>query len=116
MALLSDNRVAWQYHSDDGKVYRVAAQKAMTDQGVLGGEAWAGVVGPRPNGIKMRRITVGDLTGKTRVLPVYSTGASILTAGTAVNVNFGGTTVAMTSSGEPIAEQRPRKSVTRQAA
>lgn len=115
MAPLSDNRVAWQYHSDDGKTYRVAAQKAMTDQAKLGGEAWAGTAGPRPNGIKMRRITVGDTSGRTRVVPVYSDDAPILAAGETINVNFAGDVHAMVSSGEPLAEQRPRKSVTRQA-
>jgi hypothetical protein len=112
---LSSNRIAWQYHADNGQTYRVAAQKALTDQNKLGGEAWAGVVGPKPATIKMRRITVRAAGVGSRVLPVYSTGAAILTAGQTVNANFLDDSHAFTSSGTVISEQQPRQSVTQQA-
>jgi hypothetical protein len=115
MAVLSGNRIAWQYTSDDGNTYRVAAQKAMTDQSKLGGEAWEGAVGPLPKGYKMRRITVGRTGGSSRVLPVYSLDAGILVAGATVNANVAGDSAAFVSDGSPIAEQRPRHSVTRQS-
>lgn len=113
---LASNRIAWQYHSDDGNTYRVAAQKALTDQNKLGGEAWAGVVGPKPATIKMRRITVRATGFGSRVLPVYSTNAPILTPGQTINANFADDSHLFTSSGGPIAEQAPRRSVTTQAA
>lgn len=116
MALLSTNRIAWQYHSDDGNTYRVAAQKALTDQAKLGGEAWAGVVGPKPSWMKMRRITVSNATYGSRVVPVYSTDAEILTAGETVNCNWLADSHAFTSDGGPIPETRPRRSVTKQSA
>lgn len=116
MVKLSSNRIAWQYHADNGVTYRVAAQKALTDQGKLGGEAWAGVVGPKPSYIKMRRITVRAAGTGSRVLPVYSTTATILTAGQTINANFNDDSVLFTSSGTVISEQRPRQSVTQQAA
>jgi hypothetical protein len=115
MAVLSSNRIAWQYHSDDGHTYRVAAQKALTDQSKLGGEAWAGVVGPMPEGYKMRRISVRNATYGSRVLPVYSVDAAILTAGSTINVNALGDSRSFESDGNPIAERRPRRSVTRQS-
>lgn len=115
MALLSTNRVAWQYHSDDGNTYRVAAQKALTDQAKLGGEAWAGVVGPKPSWMKMRRITVSNPTYGSRVVPVYSTGAAILTAGETINVNWLSDSHSFESDGGPIPETRPRRSVTKQS-
>jgi len=116
MVLLSLNRIAWEYSSDNGQTYRVAAQKALTDQAVLGGQAWQGVVGPKPAGIKMRRITVRNTAQNTsRVVPVYGTDAGILVAGETINLNHLADSYAFTSSGEPIAEKRPRLSVTQQA-
>ena len=116
MALLSTNRIAWQYHSDDGNTYRVAAQKALTDQTKLGGEAWAGVVGPKPGGMKMRRITVSNATYGSRVVPVYSTTAPILVPGETINVNWLSDSHAFVSDGNPIPEPHQRKSVTKQSA
>lgn len=116
MAPLSANRRAWQYHSDNGNTYRVAAEKALTDQGKLGGEAWDGTTGPKPGNMKMRRITVSAAGVGSRTVPVYSTDATILPAGTSINVNFAGDTHAMTSSGNPIPEGHIRQSVTKQAA
>ena len=115
MAVLSGNRIAWTYTAENGQNYRVAAQKAMTDQDKLGGEAWGGEVGPLPKGYKMRRITVGRDGGGSRVLPVYSNDAEILTKGATINANQGGDSHAFKSDGEPISEQRPRHSVTRQS-
>jgi hypothetical protein len=116
VALLSTNRIAWQYHSDDGNTYRVAAQKAVTDQGKLGGEAWDGTSGPKPAHIKMRRVTVRDATnGFSRVVPVYSTDAPILTAGTTINLNRLGDSFTYTSDGNPIPESHERHNVTKQS-
>lgn len=115
MVLLSTNRIAWEYTSDRGVDYRVAAQKALTDQAKLGGQAWQSVVGPRPNTIKMRRITVSDGT-YSRVVPVYTTDAAILTAGATINVNAQGDARTLTSDGIPIAEKDVNPRVTKEAA
>lgn len=115
MAALPTNRIAWQYHSDNGNTYRVAAQKALTDQGKMGGEAWAGTVGPKPGNLKMRRITLSDATGNSRVIPVYSTDATILVAGATMNVNVLENSASLSSSGNPIPEGHLRQSVTKQA-
>lgn len=115
MALLSGNRIAWTYTADDGNTYRVAAQKAMTDQGVLGGTAAAGTVPEKPSAIKMRRCTVSNGT-YSRVVPVYEPTADIATAGTTVNVNRAGDSRALVSNGGFIPEGGPRKNVTKQSA
>lgn len=115
MAALSGNRVAWQYHADNGLTYRVAAQKALTDQGKLGGEAWAGTAPAKPGWLKMRRITVSAAGSGARVVPVYATDAEILTAEATINVNFAGNSVSMASSGNPIPENHIRHSVTKQS-
>jgi hypothetical protein len=118
MALLSLNRIAWTYSSDDGASYRVAAQKAVTDQGKSGGIAWAGVVGPLPFGYKMRRITVRNAAQNfSRVTPVYERTATLMTAGTTINLNHLSDSYAFTSDGGStlIAENRPRHSVTKQS-
>lgn len=119
MVLLSTNRIAWEYDSDDGTTYRVAAQKAVTDQGKLGGRAWAGSAGPKPAHIKMRRMTVRNAAQTaSRVVPVYSTAATILTPGSTVNLNHLADSYAFTSDGGAavIAEHRPRHNVTKQSA
>lgn len=118
MALLSLNRIAWTYASDDGNSYRCAAQKAVTDQAKSGGVAWAGVVGPLPFGYKMRRITVRNAAQNfSRVTHVYSDDAALLTAGQTVNLNHLADSYAFTSDGGSslIGENRPRHSVTKQS-
>lgn len=115
MALLSGNRIAWTYTADDGNTYRVAAQKAMTDQAKLGGSAALGTLPEKPSAIKMRRCTVSDGT-YSRVVPVYETGAPIATAGETVNVNRAGDVRTLTANGGFIPEGGPRKNVTKQAA
>jgi hypothetical protein len=116
MAKLSSNRIAWTYTDDLGVNYRVAAEAALTAQGVLGGAAAAGTLASRPNIGKMRRVTVSNALGQSRVLPCYSTTAPIVTAGTAVNANFKDDSAAFTSNGGYIPEEHPRKNVTKQAA
>ena len=117
MTAHTSNRIAWEYTAADGTVYRVAALKELTDQTKLGGQAWAGVVGPKPGRIKMRRITVGNTAGATRVVPVYTTTAPILVAGATISVDILGTMTTLTSDGHPIPESWERKSpVTRQSA
>jgi len=116
MARLSSNRIAWQYHSDDGNIYRVAAEKALTDQAKLGGEAWAGEAPPKPASIKMRRVTVRDTAnGFSRVVPVYSLDAAILAAAATINCNRLADSYAYTHVSGVISEQRPRQNVTTQS-
>lgn len=115
MAAISGNRLAWQYHSDDGKTYRVAAMAAMTAQAKQGGEAWDGVSGPKPSNMKMRRITVRSAAHGSRVVPIYSTDAAILTAGETISCNALGDSYSFTSDGNPIPESHQRKSVTKQS-
>lgn len=118
MALLSLNRIAWTYTSDDGNDYRVAAQKALTDQAKLGNIAWAGVVGPKPYAYKMRRLTVRNAAQNfSRVVPIYKTDATLMTAGQTINLNHLADSYAFTSDGGKylIAENRPRTNVTKQS-
>lgn len=118
MAILSLNRIAWTYNSDDGNSYRVAAQKAVTDQAKNGGVAWAGVVGPLPFGYKMRRLTVRNAAQNfSRVTHIYATDAALMTAGQTVNLNHLADSYAFTSDGGStlIGENRPRHSVTKQS-
>ena len=114
MAPLSGNRIAWEYTDNEGNVWRVAAQKALTDQAVLGGAPALGSVPQRRVGFKMRRTTVSDGLGHSRVVPVYTPGAPIVTAGTAINVNSLGNSVAMTSNGGFVNEETPKPNVTKQ--
>jgi hypothetical protein len=112
MALLSGARVAWTYTADDGHTYRVAAQAAMTAQGVLGGVAAAGTLPEKPSGIRMRRVTVSNGV-LSRVISCYSPTAPICTAGTSVNANRAGDSHAFTSNGGFIPEGGPRRNVTK---
>jgi hypothetical protein len=116
MAPLSGNRIAWTYTADGGATYRVAAQKALTDQAVLGGTAAAGTLAQKPAAIKIRRVTVSNSTGQSRVLPCYTPSAPIASPGTAVNANYRGDTAAFVSNGGFIPEGGPRKNVTKQSA
>jgi len=116
MAALFGNRIAWTYTSDDGNTYRVAAQKALTDQAVLGGVAAATTLPEKPSAIKLRRCTVSNAAGHSRVVVCYQPGAPIATAGTAINVNYDGNSEAFTSNGGFIPEGGPRKNVTKQSA
>lgn len=115
MAILSSNRIAWTYTDDQGNNWRVAAQKALTDQGVLGGAPALESVPERPNLGKMRRCTVSNPAGQSRVVPVYQVGAAIVAPGTAINVNFLQNSTPMTSNGGFIAEERPRRNVIKQS-
>ena len=127
MAALSPNRIAWTYTDDAGNDWRVAAQKAVTDQNKLGGEAAAATVPPKPGWIKMRRISVyGATAAKSRTVPVYSSDAPILVPEATVNLNYlaaGGaedSTSFANNQQSPVwivGEKHPRKSpVTTQAA
>lgn len=118
MAVLSSNRIAWSYTDDSGNVWRVAALKAWTDQAVLGGAAAANTVPERKGGSPMRRVTVSDGAGHSRVVPVYEAGATIATPGTSFNfnANVAGaiTEVTGTSSGRVLPEGR-KPNVTKQS-
>jgi hypothetical protein len=120
MAVLSSNRIAWNYTDDAGNVYRVAALAAWTSQGVLGGSASSGAVPQKPWGGKMRRTTVSDGAGHSRVVPVYDTAATIATPGTSFsfNANVAGaiTEVTGTSSGRILPEGASKANVTKQTA
>lgn len=115
MAVLSGNRIAWTYTSDDGVDYRVAAMAAMTSQTKLGGSAGEAVALPKPARMKMRRITVRSAAHGSRVVPVYSLDAAILEAGETVNCNAGGDSYAFTSHGNPIPESHHIQNVTTQS-
>lgn len=114
MAVLSGNRIGWLYTDDQGNQWRVAAQKALTDQAKLGGSAAAATDPERPNYFKMRRVTVSNSSGQSRVLPCYEPTAPIVTAGETINANFAGDSHAFTSNGGFIPEQAPRRNVTKQ--
>jgi len=116
MALLSTNRIAWTYTDDQGQVWRVAAQKALTDQGVLGGAPADETVPARPNWGKMRRITVSNNAGHSRVVHVYDKTADILTAGTAINMNRLADSEAFHSGSGFLNETRQGGHTTRQSA
>jgi hypothetical protein len=107
MAALSSNRIAWTYISDSGIHYRVAAQKAITDQAVLGGSAAGPTVVPKPGSLKMRRMTFSDGLGHSRVVPVYDP-AAIPATGTTLNVNVLQNSTALTASGHVISESSTR--------
>lgn len=116
MVLLSLNRIAWLYTSDDTSDYRVAAQKALTDQTKLGGSAYAGTGGPLPNDvIRMRRITVRNAAqGVSRVVPLYDTSAALAAEDATINLNHLSDSYTFISDGNPLGEVRARHSVTRQ--
>ena len=116
MARLSGNRIAWTYTSDDTNTYRVAAQKALTDQTKLGGTAAAGTLPEKPSAIKLRRVTVSNASGHSRVLVVYEPGAPITVAGETINANYGADSESFSANGGFIPEGGPRKNVTKQSA
>jgi hypothetical protein len=114
LAALSKNRIAWLYTADDGTIYRVAAEKAITDQAKQGGSAYAGTGTPKPASLKMRRISVSDGAGHSRVVPVYVAGAAICTPGETINLNLASDSATFTSDGNPIPENHIRHNVTKQ--
>lgn len=114
MAALSTNRIMWKYTGDDGVVYRVAAQKALTDQAVLGGSAADGTEPIRDTDWTLRRCTVSNSAGNSRVVTVYEPTAPIVTKGTSINVNVLGNSTALTSNGGFIPEHHKKKNVTKQ--
>lgn len=116
VAELSRNRIAWNYTDDEGSTWRVAAMKAMTDQAKLGGSASNAGVKEKPSHIRMRRATVSNSAGHSRVVPVYEVSAAITVAGETINCNRGLDSEAYTSNGGFIPEFRPRRNVTKQTA
>ena len=115
MARLSGNRIAWEYTDSMGTVWRVSALKSLTDQNKLGGAAAAGTVPARPNWGKMRRITVSNAAGHSRVLPVYDLSAPILAAGSTINANFGDDSATFNGGSAFINETRQGGHTTRQS-
>lgn len=115
VATLPTERIAWTYTADDGTNYRVAANEALTSQAKLGGTAWNGTDGPKPADIKMRRISLSNTAGQSRVVPVYSVGAPIATAGATLDVNILLVQTTLSSSGNPIPQGHLRQSVTKRA-
>lgn len=116
VATLSGNRIAWAYTDDEGNVYRIAADKALTDQAVLGGSTGVGISQVRPTSFKLRRATVSNAAGHSRVVVCYDPLATIRVAGTIINVNYLGNSEAFTSNGGFIPERHPKKNVTKQSA
>src|SRR5450756_865124 len=115
MVVLSGNRIAWTYTADDGTFYRVAAQKALTDQAKQGGTPAAGTVQPKPASLKMRRVTVHAAGIGSRVVPLYSVGAPLALSAETINANLGGDSHAFTSQGNPIPEGHHIHNVTSQS-
>lgn len=115
MALLSSNRIAWTYTADDGTNYRVAAEKALTDQAKQGGSDGSAVGLAKPAWLKMRRVTVRLANGTSRVMPLYEVGAPLATAGETINVNSLGDSRAGISTGNVIGQGHIRQSVTHQS-
>ena len=120
MAVLSSNRIAWNYTDDAGNVFRVAALAAWTSQNKLGGSASDGTIPQKPWAGKMRRTTISDGAGHSRVVPLYEAGATIATPGTSFNfnANVAGaiTEVTGTSSGRVLPEGASKANVTKQVA
>lgn len=116
LALLSLNRIAWLYTSDDTQDYRVAAQKALTDQAKQGGAAYSGTGGPLPNDVlRMRRVTVRNAAqGVSRVVILYDTSAPLAVKDETINLNHLSDSYSFISDGNPLGELRARHSVTRQ--
>jgi hypothetical protein len=115
VAPLSTNRIAWTYTDATGKNWRVAAQKALTDQGILGGSAAASTVPPKPASIKMTRATVRSAAGISRTVPLYSASQTLTSSTPTINLNYLENSTAFTWIGSVIPEQRPRQSVTTQS-
>jgi len=115
MAPLSTNRIAWSYTDAAGKVWRVAAQKALTDQGILGGAAALSTVPPKPASIKMTRATVRSAAGVSRTVPLYDATQTLTTSTPVINLNYLENSTAFTWVGSVIPERRPRQSVTTQS-
>ena len=116
MARPSGNRIAWTYTADDGTAYRVSAAKYLTDQVLLGGADGSAVARGKPGALKMRRTTVSDSSGRSRVVPVYAAGAPIMTAGTEISIGFSDDAHVLKSSGHLIGEGGFGNRVTKQTA
>lgn len=114
MAKISSNRIAWNYTDDNGLVWRVAAEAGLVGQAKQGGSASSGAVPPRPNWGKMRRCTVSDSAGRSRTVILYDTAATLITAGTSINVNWQDDSHALTSNGGYINEDKQGGRVTKQ--
>jgi len=115
MARLSTNRVAWIYTADDGRLLRVAAQKAIVDQAKQGGADGSGINDLKPPELKMRRVTVTSAAHGSRVVPVYEPGALIATAGTTIILNADTDSFAFTSQGNPLPEGHIVHNITKDA-
>jgi hypothetical protein len=118
MAVIPTDRLSWTYTDDNGLAWRVAALSGFTAQNMLGGAAAAATVFPKPASIKMRRITVRDGAGHSRVVPVYDpkvgTTPPIVVVGATLNFNAQVadvvTSVAGKSTGYVIPEGKGRSS------
>lgn len=111
----SSNRIAWEYTDIDGNVRRVAALKYFTDQNKLGGAAAAGTVPERVNQGAMRRISLSDGAGHSRVVPVYDLSAPIIAASATLLVTIKGVEYTLTSAGRWLQEVTPRRNATKQS-
>jgi hypothetical protein len=115
MAKISSNRIAWTYTDDNGLDWRVAAEAGLVGQALQGGSAAAPTVPPRPNWGKMRRCTVSDAAGRSRTVVLYDKTAPLITAGTAINVNYQDDSHSLTSNGGFINEDKQGARVTKQS-
>lgn len=115
MSQNSSNRIAWTYTADDGTVYRVAAQKALTDQAQQGGGDGSANTNPKPGFLKMRRVSCRTSGGVTRVFPLYEAGAPLAVKGATISANVNEVATVFTSDGNPLPEGHIRHSVTHQS-
>jgi len=100
----SQNKVAWKYTSDDGVEYVRFASKAITDQldtgtPKVGGEAADGTEEPMPRSFKPRKALVSTAAGILRSVVAYTNTALILTKGTAITLETGGSDVSFETYG-----------------
>jgi hypothetical protein len=115
MARLSTNRIAWTYTADDGTDYRVAAEAGIVGQAKQGGSAGDTVALAKPASLKMRRVTVKSAAHGSRVVPMYSVGAPIATAGETISLNADTDQFTFTSRGNPLPEGHVIHNVTSQS-
>ena len=111
MAALSSNRIAWTYATHGGDVFRVSAEKALTDQAKQGGGAAAITVPGKPSGLRMRKVAVRSASGASRYVVSYAEGSPIETAGETINLNLDNVSTAFTSRGVIVNERLGRQTL-----
>ena len=100
----SQNKCAWTYHDEMGRLWRrgadvaIVAQLDNTDVKVGGASAGPTVL-PMPSFIKPRVALLRSAGNVTRRVVAYEAGAPILTAGATITLETGGADVVFTAYG-----------------